>query len=117
MPCDTRLKVGQTITERKVEVREAIDALSRSLVAGRARAIINKANGAIAFEGWAEGRDARVTDACAFRLIMVTGSALAKQAIARAEALAGRTVSRQALAQGIHAHAGPDGTLHWHHGH
>jgi hypothetical protein len=45
---------------------------------------------------------------------MATGSALAKQAIARAEQLAGRTVDRAALTAGHHSH---DGGKTWHHGH
>ena len=61
---------------------------------GRAKAIISRATGSIAFRGWVEGEQARVTDACGYRLILSTGSALAKQAIARAEQLAGRTVDR-----------------------
>lgn len=51
------------------------------------------------------------------RRFLAFGSATAKAAIARAEALAGRTVNRQALAAGVHAHAGHDGALHWHSGH
>jgi hypothetical protein len=42
---------------------------------------------------------------------MATGSAMAKTAIARAEALAGRSVNRQAVAQGHHSH---DGGATWH---
>jgi hypothetical protein len=115
MPCEsTRTRPDQTMTERKIEVREAIAALSVALVSGRARAIIDKRTGAIAFQGWTEGRDARVTDLCGLRLIGVFGSASAKQAIAKAEMLAGRTVNRQAA---VHGHAGADGTMQWHHNH
>ena len=113
MPCDTRLKKNQALTERKLEVREAIAALSAALVAGRAKAVIGP-QGAIAFAGWAEGASARVTDACAYRMLMATGSALAKQAIARAEQLSGRSVNRQAINSGWHSH---DGGASFHHGH
>jgi len=41
-----------------------------------------------------------------YRRLMATGSALAKAKIAAAEALAGRAVSRQALANGVHSHDG-----------
>ena len=63
--------------------------------------------GAIAFVGpeW-EGVRSGVTDACAYRRIMATGSALARQEILRAEQLAGRTVNRQVVAAGVHSHDG-----------
>ena len=118
MPCDTRSRLpGQTLDQRKTEVRTAIAALSAALAAGTAKAIVSRATGSVAFRGWAEGENARVSDACAFRMILSGGSVLAKQAIARAEQLAGRTVSREALTQGIHAHADKDGNLVWHKGH
>jgi hypothetical protein len=110
MSCDQTPQKGQTLTERKTEVRAAIASLSAALVAGRAKAIIGPTGG-IAFAGWDER--SRVTDACAYRMILATGSALAKAAIAKAEQLAGRTVSRQAVAQGHHAHM-HGGELHWH---
>ena len=113
MPCDTKARPGQTLDQRKLEVREAIARLSQALVAGRARAVVGR-NGGIAFTGTEDLSAARVTDACAYRLIMATGSALAKQAIARAEQLAGRVVDRQAIAHGLHSH---DGGHSWHAGH
>jgi hypothetical protein len=60
-----------------------------------------------------EDRDG-VTDACAYRRLVVSGSALAKAAIARAEQLAGRQVDRRVLAHGAHSH---DGGKTWHEGH
>lgn len=115
MPCDTRLKPRQTLTERKEEVRAVLARLAAGLAAGRVKTLIGPA-GAVAFQGLTEAERDGVTDACLYRLTMATGSALAKQAIARAEQLAGRPISRQALTQGIHAHE-HDGVLHWHHGH
>jgi hypothetical protein len=102
------------LDQRKAEVRTAIQALAAKLASGQAKAIISRATGSIAFRGWDEGETARVTDACAYRLLMATGSALAKQAIARAEQLAGRTVDRQALTAGWHSH---DGGATFHKGH
>jgi hypothetical protein len=117
MPCDTRtVRQGQTLDQRKTEVRSAVAALSAALVSGRAKAIIDKASGAIAFQGWIEGREAQVSDACAYRYILATGSALAKQMIARAEQLAGRTVNREALRQGVHGHE-HGGHMHFYPGH
>ena len=113
MACDTRLKKNQTISERIEEVRRMITRLASALASGRVKAVVGK-QGAIAFEGLtAEERDG-VTDACAYRRILATGSVTAKLAIARAEQLAGRTVDRQAVAHGHHSH---DGGKTWHSGH
>lgn len=113
MPCDTRLKPRQTIQQRKEEVRKAVDRLASGLTSGRIKAKVGP-QGAIAFVGF-EGTDRDgVTDACAYRRIMATGSQQAKLAIMKAEQLAGRTVDRQAIAQGHHSH---DGGETWHHGH
>lgn len=102
MPCDTKTLPGQTLTQRKAEVRGALDRLSQGLAAGRVKAVIGP-QGAIAFAGWADADRGRVTDGCAYRLLMVTGSALAKAKVAQAEQLAGRTVNRQAA---VHSHDG-----------
>lgn len=110
MPCDTARKPNQTMDQRKVEVREAISRLASLLATGRAKVVISK-TGAVAFAGTDELASARVTDACAFRLILSSGSALAKAAIAKAEALAGRGANRHAA---THSH---DGGATWHHGH
>jgi hypothetical protein len=114
MPCDTQRRQGQTFDQRKAEVRGAVARLVTLLASGQAKAIVSRATGAVAFRGWTEGETARVTDACAYRLVLATGSALAKQAIARAEQMAGRTVSREALTTGHHSH---DGGVTWHKGH
>ena len=109
MPCDTRLKAGQTISERKVEIKASVDKLAAALAAGKVKPVIG-AKGGIAFPGWAEGQANGVTDNCAFRRLMSSGSALAKMAIERAEMMAGRKVDRQAVAQGLHTHDG----INWH---
>lgn len=108
MPCDTKLKPGQTIQGRAEEVRRAVAALDAALRTRRARVKVGP-QGAIAFVGF-EGRDG-ITDACAYRRLLATGSALARAEIARAEQLAGRGVDKQAVAQGIHSH---DGGTTWH---
>jgi hypothetical protein len=114
MPCDVTRRPNQTLDQRKTEVRTAIAALSAALAAGRAKAIVSKATGSVAFRGWPEGENARVTDSCAYRMLLISGSALAKVAIQRAEQLAGRTVDRQALTAGWHSHNGGET---WHKGH
>ena len=114
MPCDTRTLPGQTLTQRKEEVRESITRLAALLASGRVKPVINKQNGAIAFQGWNEADRGRVSDVCAYRLTMVMGSPLAKMKIAQAEQMAGRSVNKQAVAAGHHSH---DGGHTWHGGH
>ena len=110
MVCDTRLRPDQTISQRKEEVRAVVAQLSAALAAGRVRAIVGP-QGAITFDGLSAKERSGVTDSCAYRQLMVSGSPLAKAAIARAEALAGRSVDRRMLAQGAHSH---DGGHSWH---
>jgi hypothetical protein len=105
MPCDGSLLPGQSLTERKIEVREAVERLAKALATGRARAIVGP-QGAITFggEGASVVGDYRISDACAYRKIMSTGSALARAALAKAEMMAGRTVDRKVVASGLHSH-------------
>jgi hypothetical protein len=110
MPCDTRLKPKQTLQQRAEEVRRAITRLSGALADGRVKVRVGP-QGAIAFEGWSETKRDGVSDACAYRRLMVSGSILAKAAIARAEQLAGRSVDRRVVAHGVHSH---DGGHTWH---
>jgi hypothetical protein len=113
MPCDTRLKPKQTIQQRADEVRKAVAKLAAGLVSGSIKAKVGP-QGAIAFDGFNEAERDGVTDACAYRRLMVSGSPLARAKIAQAEALAGRSVDKTALAHGHHSH---DGGKSWHHGH
>lgn len=110
MPCDTRLKPRQTISERIAEVRAAVAKVDAAIVSGRVKITVGP-QGAIAFTAiTADERDG-VTDACMYRRLMVSGSALAKAKIARAEMLSGRTVNRQIIGQGAHSH---DNGRTWH---
>lgn len=110
MPCDSRLKPRQTIQQRAAEVRKVVSMLDQALVSGRAKIVVGP-KGSIAFAGLTDAEKDGVTDACAYRRLMVSGSALAKAKIAQAEQLAGRGVSRQILAQGWHSH---DNGETWH---
>lgn len=109
MPCDTKLRNGQTVSQRAEEVKKAVTALDQALAMRIIKPVIGP-QGAIAFAGWDAGRDG-VTDACAYRRIMSTGSALARAEIARAEQMSGRRVNAQAVGQGVHSH---DGGRTWH---
>lgn len=110
MPCDTKLKPKQTIQQRADEIRRMVATLASGLASNRIRVNVGPTGG-VAFIGLtAEERDG-VTDACAYRRLMATGSPLAKAKIAAAEALAGRSVNREAVAHGHHSH---DGGRTWH---
>lgn len=113
MSCDTQTLPGQSLTDRKREVLAAVEAAERLLVSGRIRVRISP-QGAIAFEGLSDADRSRVTDACIYRRIMSTGTALARAEIAKAEKLAGRSVDRRAVNSGHHSH---DGGHTWHRGH
>jgi hypothetical protein len=109
MPCDTKLKPAQTITQRKEEITKVIARLSAGLVAGSIKVKLSPA-GAIAFDGLTETDRDGVTDACAYRRLMVTGGALAKAKVQAAQALLGKPI----LTHGAHSH---DGGQSWHPSH
>lgn len=113
MPCDTRIKQGETLQSRGETIKKALTRLELALTQGRAKVRIAP-NGAVAFDGWkAEERD-DVTDVCAYRLLTTQNSSALRVAIARAESQAGRKVNPHAVAAGHHSH---DGGNTWHKGH
>jgi len=115
MACDTRPQnATQTLSQRKTQVKEVLSLVDSLVRSGRVKIVVDRRSGAVAFAGLTDAERANVSDACVYRLIMSTGSVLAKAAIARAEQLAGRAVNRQALANGVHSH---DGGHTFHHGH
>lgn len=113
MVCWTYAKPEQTAEERAREVRGVVTKVAERLTSGLARAVVGP-QGAVAFLGLTDDEKAGLSDACIYRQLMATGSASAKLAIQRAEMLAGRSVSQQALSHGIHSH---DGGKTWGHGH
>jgi len=111
MACETMRKPKQTVQERIAEVLKAVAALEAKLKKGLVKAVVGP-QGAITFKGWDDAAERNgVTDACAYRRIMATGSALARAEIAKAEQLAGRGVDRKAVARGVHSH---DAGRSWH---
>lgn len=110
MPCDTSRKRGQTIQERAAEVRKIVDNLGRALASGTVTVKIGP-QGAPVFIGLTPQERDDVTDVCAYRRLMISGSSAAKLAIARAEIMAGRKINPLAVAQGVHSH---DGGASWH---
>ena len=114
MPCDSKpFTPNQTLSERKEEVKKVSDLVAREIVAGRVKPKVGP-QGGIAFEGLTDAMRRGMTDSCVYRRIMATGSAMAKQQIARAEQLSGRKVDQKALAGGVHSH---DSGHTWHGGH
>ena len=112
MACETKLKRNQTANQRIAEAQKVVEKVSAGITAGRVKVVIGP-QGAVAFQGISEQDRDGVSDACIYRRMLVSGSALARQAIARAEQLAGRKVSVQAVASGVHTHDG----VTWHAGH
>ena len=51
MPCDTRLKPKQTISERAAEIRKAVLNIDRLLLRRAVRPVVDRVTGAIAFAG------------------------------------------------------------------
>lgn len=110
MPCDSMVKAGQTLAQRKTQVRKAAQRVDK-LVASKKVKVKVGPQGAVAFTGLSDVDRDGLTDACIYRRLMQTGSAAAKMAIMRAEQLAGRGVDRATVAQGVHSH---DGGATWH---
>ena len=109
MPCDIQANLN---AQRRRAVDESLARLKRALAANTVKVVIDRATGALAFNGlW---RRDGVADVCAYRALAAAGSIELRQAVARAEALAGRAVNPQAVAQGTHSH---DGGSSWHAGH
>jgi hypothetical protein len=79
MACETMRKPKQTIEERVAEIGRAVAALESRIKLKTVKPVVDKKTGGIAFAGWENAAErADVTDACAYRRIMATGSALAR---------------------------------------
>ena len=105
MPCYTRLKPKQTISQRADELRRITKKLDELIMRRRVQLKVGP-QGAVAFIGWTEADRDGVTDNCAYRRLLVEGSALTRMEMAKAERLAGRNVDRQVVGRGVHSHDG-----------
>lgn len=117
MACDTMLKPRQSLTERKAEVKKVISVLDKLIAVGQVNVRVGTdgmAKGAVAFKGWSDTERDGVSDACALRLLLVSGSAQTKLKLMQAQQMAGQSFNRQTLAHGVHSH---DGGNTWHKGH
>lgn len=112
MPCDT-VKTNETPAQRQAAVKKALTRLETALTLNQAKVTIGP-NGAVAFTGWKPDERDGVTDVCAYRTLTAQGSWALRQAVARAEGMAGRKVNPNAVAAGVHSH---DGGKTWNPGH
>jgi hypothetical protein len=103
MPCYTRVRKGVTAEQRKQQVKDALKKLEASLLSKRAKLVVGS-NGAVAITGWEKNERDDVTDVCAVRTLMAQNSWAFRQALASAEALAGRKMNQQAVTAGVHSH-------------
>ena len=110
MPCETMRKKGQSLSERVTEVKKRVARVDELIAARRVQVKVGP-QGAVAFVGIAEADRDGMTDACIYRMLSRSGSAQARMALARAEQLAGRSVDKRVIGQGIHSH---DGGRSWH---
>lgn len=106
MPCNTRLKPKQTLAERAKETRKAGEAIDKLLATKRITLKVDRRTGAVVFIGIPENVRDGMTDACVLNHITERGSAESRRAIARAEQLAGRSIDKKVVAQGLHSHDG-----------
>lgn len=114
MACDFTVPQGMTPASRKTQIEQAVDRLNAALGAGTVKVTVGK-TGAIVFTGTWQ-RDG-VSDTCAYRKLLVSGSPALRMAVARAEAMAGRKIDPRAIAAGEHAHTDASGSMTWHGGH
>lgn len=105
MPCDTRLKRGQTISQRITEVRSVVERVSQAIGAGLVKVKVGP-TGAPVFIGIEDKDRDAVTDNCIYRRLLVSGSAKVRAMLSTVP------VNKQAVAQGHHSH---DNGATWHH--
>jgi hypothetical protein len=100
MPCISQPNLTPV---QVVEMSDAIKRLEKALGNNEASLVIGTA-GSIAFKGWNDR--AGVSDLCAFRKLASSNSATLRRAIARAEAIAGRSIDQRSINAGVHSHDG-----------
>lgn len=108
MPCDrTPFFVGQDLRDRIKQVQKVVETVEKGMASGKIKIVVDKRTGAVAFQGLTDAERLKVGDACVYRKIMSgKNNAMARMKLAAAEQLAGRGVSKQAIAAGAHSHDG-----------
>lgn len=105
MACESRRRPGVTPEQRQKQIADSVAALGRALAEGRVVVKVGP-QGAITFTGWSEQQRDGVSDVCAYRKLLASGSWALRQAVAKAEAMAGRKVDQRAIGAGVHSHDG-----------
>ena len=100
MPCDLQ---RQRTASAEAEATRALKKLEQQLQEKSACLVVGQ-DGSLAINGWQDRGG--YSDLCAIRALEVKGSWAYRQALAQAEALAGRSVNKTALAVGWHSHDG-----------
>lgn len=106
MACDTRRVANQTPVQRKKQIADVLDRLNKALTVGEVGIVIDRMTGAVAFKGAAFLQDNSISDTCAYRKLLASGSSAFRMALVKAEALAGRKPNENAIAAGVHSHDG-----------
>jgi len=105
MPCFTNTNV--TVAQ-KAKMLTALEQLQKSIGRGTVTIVVSKLNGAVAFNGWrAEDREG-LSDICAYRALMSSPNMAPelRNALRKAQIMAGTPVSTRAIASGLHSHDG-----------
>lgn len=102
MPCYTGANQSY---EAEVAIKERLRRLESLLEAGTVSVVVG-AGGSVAFKGWAAAERGPMADLCAYRRLASESSWALRQAVARAEAIAGVQVNKSAVASGLHSHDG-----------
>lgn len=89
--CPICMRPREDAIAAKKRIKEVRERVERALLARAAKVKVSRITGKVSFEGIATGDDEAI-----YRAIMVSGSALARAEIAKAEQLAGRSVNVQA---------------------
>lgn len=113
MPCDTVFRRGQTITERKVEIKKVLDIVETGMARNKIKPKVSP-KGGVTFEGLTNEQRDDVTDACVYRMLMRSGSALTRHLLQKAVNSNGGGINRTVVNSGHHSH---DGGRTWHDGH
>ena len=102
MTCESRKIAGQTTEQRRAEITRVFAEIRAAIMTGKARIIVGK-QGGIAFV--LPGIDrAGVSDACIYRVLMRENAWGFREALAKAETLAGCVVNETMIATGLHSH-------------
>lgn len=100
MPC-----YSDASYEAEVLIRERLKRLEAMLDDGSVKVVVGP-GGSIAFDGWLPQDRGGLSDLCSYRKLAADQSWALRQAVARAEAMAGTSINQQAIASGLHSHDG-----------